>query len=174
MNSFGRVAAFDAGYKNFACCVLSSDYPLTPLLWRRFALSTGRNKPSTDTLIRALRRFFEENAELFKTCTHFVVEKQMREKMFVINAVVQCLIRERFDKAAVEVAPRTFSQFWQFPSTRDLKKEAAVTYVKRLGVIFPDERKLDDLADAFWLAALVLVETCAVGYKVFRPLDQNP
>jgi len=141
-----RVAAFDAGFRNFAFCILDENKTSNPVAWRNLQLCS-----STNQVVAALHAWFDENHKLFADVTHVVLERQMRSPFLEMNAILWTLFR---DRVVVVVHPSAVGAMFRLPRQREAKKKATVELVRNaVGNAFPPGAKQDDLADA-WLLAL--------------------
>jgi hypothetical protein len=143
-----RVVGVDAGYVNFAVCMLSEGDFRRPVYWNNSPLFLG--KFSKEKLASAVYEWITKPdiKAMLESADLIVLEKQFEPKYEAVN---HC-IRFRYWDKTTEVAPATMSKEFSLPMTRKEKKKAAVELVSR-NAVFPIKKgKKDDLADAYLLA----------------------
>lgn len=145
---YRRVCAVDAGYRNFAWCVVDSNNWRTPLRWVNEELWQHDFKPNNDDIVHVTVQWCRRNKALLDQCDVIILEKQMRDRFLIMNACIHALF---FGKVQ-SVDPRTIGAHYKLPRKRAEKKPAGVAVARSYGVEFPVAYKLDDYADA-WLMA---------------------
>lgn len=145
---YRRVCAIDVGYRNFAYCIVDTNNWREPLYWRNFELWPHDFKPNLDDIVGVTVTWCRQNKGMLDACDTIVLERQMRDRFQVMNAVIHALF---FGKVRT-VNPQSLGAYYRLPKKRAAKKVGGVDYAKRNGVLFPVADKLDDYADA-WLMA---------------------
>ena len=159
-----RVCAIDAGYRNFAYCVVDNFSWNAPLVWRKEDLWGARKaKPTNRDIITFTRRWCENNREMLSNCDFIVLEKQMRTPFIVMNTVIQA---HYFDPSKV-VSPKTFCKYFKLPTKREAKKQATIELVEKHAIIPERYEKIDDLADAWMMAVWGLAERGGISKQDF-------
>ncbi len=168
MSDYVRVCAIDAGYRNFAYCVVDNNNWRQPLVWNKvdlWAPAAGkRGVPTKDDLVRITHEWCRSNWKLLRGCDCIILENQLRVPFIIINTVIQALF---FNKCSV-VHPMTVAAFFKLPKTRAEKKVAGVLTVGAYAQIDTQRGKVDDLADAWLMAVWKLVQQGAVSAKELK------
>lgn len=144
---YRRVCAIDAGYRNFAWCVVDGNNWRSPLYWVNEELWPHDFKPNNDDIVQVTVQWCQRNKAMLDQCDHIVLERQMRDRFLVMNAVIHALF---FGKVQ-SVSPQGIGAYYRLPRKRPAKKHAGVAYARKFAQ-FPAGEKIDDLADA-WLMA---------------------
>lgn len=155
-----RVCAIDAGYRNFAYCIVDNLSWNAPLVWRKEDL-WGRRKgtPTNRDLIAITQTWCENNREMLGACDCILLEKQMRIPFIVMNTVIQA---HHFNASEV-ISPNTFGAFFKLPKKRIPKKMATIELCQK-HTIMPDQYdKIDDLADAWMMSVWGLIKRGAIS-----------
>lgn len=163
---YRRVLAIDAGTRNFAYALLDTLNWREPLVWKKvdlWAPEPGRSrKPSKQDMVDMTIAWIRDNEALFNNTDLVVLEAQIRTPFIIMNAVLQT---HCYDKCRV-VSPMTVAAYFKMPKTRELKKAAGIAIVKQFSKFDgTSHAKLDDLADAWLMAAWGLVECGGLSGK---------
>lgn len=159
MADYFRVCAIDAGYRNFAWCVVDNFSYGAPLEWHHEDLwppKPGRNgKPTKEDLVAITVAWARRNWAALTACDSIVLENQMRIPFIVMNSALHAL----FFKRVRVVHPMTVAALFRLPKTREAKKAAGVKTVLLNCPTAPQAggRKLDDMADAWLMAVFQLI-----------------
>lgn len=172
MSAEGRpnetVLAIDAGYRNFAWCLVAGDGIHQPMAWCVEDILPAKVKADTDTLAEATRAWCVRHKLMLDNVDHVVLEKQMRSHFHVINAVIQTQVAPG---KTTYYHPSTVGAFWQLPRKREQKKPAGVRVVKANVQNMPTTwtSKQDDLADAWLLGVFHLqrIRSVAKTHLIF-------
>lgn len=159
------VLAIDAGTRNFAWCVVSSENFNPPEHWQNEDLLSyarrKKTKPTNEEVIDVTMRWCRAHEAIVANCDIIVLERQLREPFTIINTVIQV----HFWPKAVVVHPLTVGAFWRLPRKRSEKKAAGIAVCNRNNLVFPAGYKQDDLADAWLMATYMLVQQNGVSNK---------
>jgi hypothetical protein len=148
--NYTRVLAIDVGYRNFAWCVVDSSHWKAPLrLQHEDWWGKKRKKPTRQKLMDLCDDWCNRNAGELKAATWIVLEHQIQKIFIAMNAF---LASKYWHKTRI-VSPMTLCGVFDLPRSREEKKAATVALARHNGVVFPDARKDDDLADA-WLMCM--------------------
>ncbi len=165
MSDYHRVCAIDAGTRNFAFCFMDNLDWRQPVNWRKQDLwapmPKRATKPTLQDVIYITYTWCMQNKTQLDECDSIVLETQLRKPFIVMNTVIQTL----FYNKTVVVSPMTIAAYFKLPKTRDAKKAAGVALVQRYAVLHGD--KIDDLADAWMMAAWQMINVGALSATSF-------
>jgi Poxvirus A22 protein len=170
MGDYKRVCAIDAGYRNFAYCIVDNNNWRKPLHWHKEDLwkpeAGKRGVPTKEDVVRITHEWCRLHWKQLRECDCIVLENQLRTPFIIMNTVIHALF---FNRCSV-VHPMTVAAFFKLPKTRAEKKAASVVAVGAYAEIDTQLRKVDDLADAWLMAVWKLVQEGAISRK---ELDQQ-
>ena len=145
-----KIIGFDAGYRNFAWVVyedgVMTSYNLLDM-WPqggRFTL---------DNMIHVTRMWVLSHRALLNSADYLVLERQMKKKFCVQNAIIRTL----YDDKCILVHPLVLSNYFGLPKQRQAKKAATIEFVRSAG--YDGAGACTHRADA---AAMILYALCQV------------
>lgn len=166
-----KIVGIDAGYVNFAYCLVDSDEPFRPVTWVNEPLFTG--KFSEERLAREIYAWVTRPGikAMLDSADAIVLERQMMKRFQAVN---HCIRFRYFDKT-IEKNPNSVGKDFALPTDRRSKKKAAVDLVACNCALPIFKGKKDDLADAYLLAiheVFLRQPQLKEGWKNERPARQ--